>query len=188
MALEYKSGNDIVIETAFNGSLGPSEDYRVKIPYLLGVSVGDTQAFLDSKVIKTLYEQVELRLKSSAVSTDTSLGGTGPSDLLASSQKAIKSYVDLQKFSGPTGPTGPLGPTGVGNLGPRGPNGLNGPTGPTGASAYESALLAGYTGSESYFNNNLSELGRISSFTETEWEALTADQKSYYFLALIKQT
>lgn len=70
-----------------------------------------------------------------------------------------------QGIQGEQGPTGPQGP--AGETGPRGPQGIQGPTGPQGEtgpqgpqgvagtggkSAYQSAVEAGYTGTEADFN------------------------------------
>jgi hypothetical protein len=67
-------------------------------------------------------------------STDVTLGGATPSDILFPSQKATKDYVDAQIFSAPTGPTGPAGADGaIGATGPAGADGAVGATGPAGA-------------------------------------------------------
>lgn len=61
---------------------------------------------------------------------------------------------------GPKGDTGPEGPQG-----PAGADGQPGPAGPAGAdgkSAYQSAQDGGYTGSESQFNADLSQVGSLA--------------------------
>lgn len=67
--------------------------------------------------------------------------------------------------TGKTGATGPQGPAGPeGPEGPQGPTGPQGPAGPAGAngtngkSAYQAAQGAGYTGTETEFNNALVQI------------------------------
>lgn len=79
-----------------------------------------------------------------------------------------------QGIQGEQGPTGPQGP--AGETGPRGPQGIQGPTGPQGEtgpqgvagtggkSAYQSAVEAGYTGTEADFNAALKNVpGHINN-------------------------
>ena len=59
----------------------------------------------------------------------------------------------IQGIVGPPGPEGKRGPIGeTGAKGDPGPQGVPGATGATGRSAYQAAVLAGFTGTESQFN------------------------------------
>lgn len=66
---------------------------------------------------------------------------------------------------GPTGETGPQGPQGIqgiqgiqGEVGPEGPQGPAGPAGADGKSAFQSAADAGYSGTETDFNEALAKV------------------------------
>ena len=70
--------------------------------------------------------------------------------------------------TGATGPTGPQGPQGIqgiqgvqGATGPEGPQGPAGVSGADGKSAYQSAVEAGYSGTESAFNQALADVPDI---------------------------
>lgn len=61
-----------------------------------------------------------------------------------------------QGDAGPEGPAGAQGPAGPqGGIGPQGPEGPIGPNGNDGKSAYQSAVEAGYSGTETAFNQAL---------------------------------
>jgi hypothetical protein len=83
-------------------------------------------------------------------------------------------------LQGPAGPTGPQGPQGdrgpqgdKGDTGPIGPQGDTGPTGHIGLqgvpgrTAYEHAVLGGYTGTESEFNTDLMAIHNITAGVES---------------------
>ena len=73
---------------------------------------------------------------------------------------------------GVTGPTGATGAQGV--TGPTGAIGAQGVTGPTGQSAFEAAQEGGYTGSQSDFNTDLSNISEtILSTTIRRNEVVT---------------
>ena len=69
---------------------------------------------------------------------------------------------------GDTGPEGPQGPQGVpGEQGPQGPTGPAGADGAAGKSAYQSAMEAGYSGTETAFNTALKDVpGHIGDTTK----------------------
>lgn len=82
---------------------------------------------------------------------------------------------------GDTGATGPAGPQGVqgvqgpeGETGPQGPQGPAGVAGQDGKSAYQSASEAGYTCTETAFNQALVDLPNKASKTEAQGYATTA--------------
>lgn len=66
--------------------------------------------------------------------------------------------------AGPAGETGPQGPTGA--EGPQGPAGADGAPGADGKSAYQYALEAGYTGTESDLSAALAGLGDLNSLLD----------------------
>lgn len=91
-----------------------------------------------------------------------------------------------QGDAGPEGPAGSQGPAGPqGDIGPQGPEGPIGPKGNDGKSAYQSAAEAGYTGSETTFNEALAKVPyiegkRVARFTVgTSTAGWTADQVDY---------
>lgn len=91
-----------------------------------------------------------------------------------------------QGDAGPEGPAGAQGPAGPqGSIGPQGAEGPVGPTGKDGKSAYQSAAEAGYTGSETTFNEALAKVPyiegkRVARFTiGTSTAGWTADQVDY---------
>ena len=73
-----------------------------------------------------------------------------------------------KRQKGDTGPEGPQGPQGVpGEQGPQGPTGPAGADGAAGKSAYQSAMEAGYSGTETAFNTALKDVpGHIGDTTK----------------------
>ena len=90
-------------------------------------------------------------------------GDTGP-------QGAAFTYDDfteeqLEALTGPQGPAGATGPQG--DPGPQGPQGPAGEDGLPGRSAYVSAVLGGYAGTEEQFNEGLNQVSQISAAAQT---------------------
>ena len=108
-------------------------------------------------------------------------GDTGP----AGSQgiQGIQGVQGVQGEKGDKGDTGPQGPQGPqgeqGEPGPQGPQGPAGTQGADGKSAFQTAVEAGYTGTESAFNEALKEVpGHLANTTvhittaeRTKWNA-----------------
>ena len=102
-----------------------------------------------------------------------------------------------QGIQGEQGPTGPQGP--AGETGPRGPQGIQGPTGPQGEtgpqgvagtdgkSAYQTAVEAGYSGTETAFNTALKDVPghignndiHVTSEEKTTWDGKAAKALSF---------
>lgn len=88
-----------------------------------------------------------------------------------------------QGIQGPEGPRGPEGPQGVqgiqgpqGVIGPEGPQGPVGSGGKDGKSAYQSAVEAGYTGTETAFNAALVQMpNSVPNTRKVNGKALSAD-------------
>lgn len=103
-------------------------------------------------------------------------GATGPQG-----ERGPQGPQGIQGIQGPKGDTGAQGPAGsVGATGPQGPAGATGPQGPAGAagangkSAYDSAKSGGYTGTESQFNTDLSQVsGKVNKSGDTMTGKLT---------------
>ena len=81
---------------------------------------------------------------SSAYQIALSAGFTGTESQWLTSVQGATGATGPQGVAGPTGPTGPQGVAG-----PTGPTGAQGPVGAAGPSAYQIALSAGFTGTES---------------------------------------
>ena len=93
----------------------------------------------------------------------TSASGTSSADL-----KGEKGEQGIQGIQGPKGDTGEQGPQGIqgpqGVQGPEGPQGPAGVAGADGKSAYQTAVEAGYEGTETAFNEALKDVpGHIAN-------------------------
>lgn len=93
----------------------------------------------------------------------TSASGTSSADL-----KGEKGEQGIQGIQGPKGDTGEQGPQGIqgpqGVQGPEGPQGPAGVAGSDGKSAYQTAVEAGYAGTETAFNEALKDVpGHIAN-------------------------
>lgn len=90
----------------------------------------------------------------------------------AQGKRVIVARVGVPGPTGPQGAQGPIGPTGA-----QGAQGLPGPTGATGAdgkSAYESAVEAGYQGTEQEFNAALTAVSTKADKPKSVPVTLTA--------------
>lgn len=93
-------------------------------------------------------------------------GATGPQG-----EQGVQGLQGEQGETGPRGATGPQGPQGIqgvqgpqGDVGPEGPQGPAGVKGTDGKSAYQTAVEAGYSGTETAFNTALKEVpGHIAN-------------------------
>lgn len=95
--------------------------------------------------------------------------------------------IDLGSVVGPQGPQGEKGATGAqGIQGPQGIQGIQGETGaqgltgPDGKSAFQTAVDAGYTGSETAFNTALKDVPIHIADTTSNPHAVTAAQVGAY--------
>lgn len=87
-------------------------------------------------------------------------GATGPQG-----EQGVQGLQGEQGETGPRGATGPQGPQGIqgvqgpqGDVGPEGPQGPAGVKGTDGKSAYQTAVEAGYSGTETAFNTALKDV------------------------------
>ena len=97
----------------------------------------------------------------------------------AQGPKGDKGDTGLQGPPGATGPQGLQGPQGIqGEVGPQGPQGIQGVSGKDGISAYESAVNAGYTGTEADFNKALAVVPSPQKQTSWDNKVQTVNNKS----------
>ena len=97
----------------------------------------------------------------------------------AQGPKGDKGDTGLQGPPGATGPQGLQGPQGIqGEVGPQGPQGIQGVSGKDGISAYESAVNAGYTGTEADFNKALAVVPSPQKQTAWDNKVQTVNNKS----------
>ena len=104
-------------------------------------------------------------------------GATGPQG-----EQGVQGLQGEQGETGPRGATGPQGPQGIqgvqgpqGDVGPEGPQGPAGVKGTDGKSAYQTAVEAGYSGTETAFNTALKE---VPGHIDNSDIHVTAEQKT----------
>lgn len=111
-------------------------------------------------------------------------GATGPQG-----EQGVQGLQGEQGETGPRGATGPQGPQGIqgvqgpqGDVGPEGPQGPAGVKGTDGKSAYQTAVEAGYSGTETAFNTALKDVPghignsdiHVTSEEKTTWDGKAA--------------
>lgn len=116
-------------------------------------------------------------------------GATGPQG-----EQGIQGPTGPQGEPGAKGATGPQGPQGIqgvqgpqGDIGPEGPQGPAGVKGTDGKSAYQTAVEAGYSGTETAFNTALKEVPghignsdiHVTAEQKTTWDGKAAKALSF---------
>ena len=169
-------------ETGPAGPAGPTGPQGATGPQ--GVK-GDDGADGTSFVIQDIYPTLGALKAAYPTGNEYAYQVTAEDDEIFIWSELETDWVSLGKLQGPQGPQGPAGPAGptgaTGATGPQGPQGIQGVQGPQGAtgpegpqgpagvagadgkSAYQSAVEAGYSGTETTFNQALVELPTVET-------------------------
>lgn len=125
---------------------------------------GDTGTGLDIKGTYESLEALRQAVQSPQQGDMYNVGAVAPFTIYMWDD-GENDWISQGQLQGPKGDTGPQGPKGdTGDTGPQGETGPQGPAGADGSpgkSAYQSAVDAGYTGTEEGFNSRLAQIDEM---------------------------